>query len=64
MLGADEALRERHQIPVWPEEQALYEEVLARTRAALGGAAFLERWAGGRTMPLDDALALISFTAP
>jgi predicted ATPase/class 3 adenylate cyclase len=60
LLGADQALRAAHQIPLWPEEQKPYEEVLAQVRVALGEDAFGQAIADGRATALDEVLMLVS----
>jgi non-specific serine/threonine protein kinase len=45
---------------LWPADRADYEENVARVRAALGQGAFAAAWEEGRTLSLEQALALVS----
>jgi predicted ATPase/class 3 adenylate cyclase/DNA-binding CsgD family transcriptional regulator len=58
LLGAAEGLREAIGAPVPPDERADYEKTVAATRTRLGEKAFATAWAEGRTMTVEQALAL------
>ena len=58
LLGAAEALREKHGTPVAPVERADYASSLAAAREGLGDEAFAAAWAEGRAMSLEAAVAL------
>ncbi|MGD9891858.1 MAG: tetratricopeptide repeat protein [Dehalococcoidia bacterium] len=56
--GAAHALRENMGAPAAPMEQASIASTRKTARAALGDAAFLAAWDAGRTLPLEEAIAL------
>jgi tetratricopeptide (TPR) repeat protein len=57
LLGAEEALRVARVVPLWPDEQAAYEQQVAMTRSALSAEDFATAWATGQALSLDEALA-------
>ncbi len=59
LFGAAEALREKTgAVPAFPATQALYERDLASLRAQLPTEMFEAAWAGGRTMTLEETVAV------
>jgi non-specific serine/threonine protein kinase len=58
LWGAAEALREEIGSPLSPEEQEAYERTVASASGLLGEETFTTAWAKGRTMTLDEAIAL------
>ena len=56
--GAAEALRTALGMPLPPVLQPLHEQFVQGLRAALGEETFASAWAEGRSLPLDEALAL------
>jgi predicted ATPase len=56
LLGAEEALRETHALPVYPAIRVDHERNVAATRAALSAEAFAAAWAEGRAMALEQAI--------
>jgi hypothetical protein len=57
LLGADEALREAHTIPIWPDAGELCDRLVVTARAALGDETFAAAWAAGRILSLEQAIA-------
>jgi non-specific serine/threonine protein kinase len=57
LAGAAVAWRERAGLPLTAEEQATLRRLLAPARQALGAEAQAAAWAGGRAMPLEQAVA-------
>ena len=57
LLGAGEAHRERLGVTLMPRQAAVYENMAADARAALGEVAFSEAWAEGRRLSADEARA-------
>jgi predicted ATPase/DNA-binding SARP family transcriptional activator len=58
LFGAAQALREEIGMPIRPSDRAEYERSVALVRDLLDEAAFAAPWAEGRSMTVDDALAL------
>ena len=58
LLGAAEAIRQAIGAPIHPNRREEYEQLLAEVRAALGQAGFADAWAEGRTLTLEQAVAL------
>ncbi len=58
LLSAEAALRETHQILVWPDEQPIITHIQREAQAILGAAGFAAAWAAGSTLSLDAALKL------
>jgi predicted ATPase/class 3 adenylate cyclase len=58
LLGAAGRVREVMHLPPQPNEGALVADSLAAARAALGEEAFAAAWAEGRSLTLDEAVAL------
>jgi hypothetical protein len=58
LLGAAAALRESLGTPLPPVERPEHERLCAAIRARLGEQAFAAAWERGRTMELEDAVAL------
>jgi non-specific serine/threonine protein kinase len=56
LFGAAAALREAIGMPAWLPERTLYDQAVARLRAALSESAVNAAWATGRTMPLQAAV--------
>jgi predicted ATPase len=57
MLGAAEALRQRIDIPMAPQEQAEYAGEVADLKANMDEKEFASLWADGRTMTMEQAIA-------
>jgi predicted ATPase/DNA-binding XRE family transcriptional regulator len=57
LLGAADALRATIQSPVESIDRADYDRFLAATRAGLDREAFAARWAEGRALTMDEAIA-------
>jgi hypothetical protein len=57
LLGAAEALRASHAMPMTAQEHDEYAEHLAALRAAIGAGDLAAAWAEGRALSLDDAVA-------
>ena len=57
MTGAADALREMLGYRPLADEQSLHDRCVATTRVGLGDAPFAVRWAEGRAMPLERAIA-------
>jgi predicted ATPase/class 3 adenylate cyclase len=57
LLGAAERLRKTIGLQVWPQAQADFDRRLARSRAALGEAAFQAAWAAGESMSPAETMA-------
>jgi hypothetical protein len=64
LWGADEALREAAGLPIWPDEQRMYDRAVAAARAQCDEASFGAAWAAGRAMPLEQAIAYALEDAP
>lgn len=60
VLGLDERLREEAGLPIWPEDQAFLEHMWLTAHTALGEDAFRVAWASGRSLHLDEVLALVT----
>jgi hypothetical protein len=58
LFGAVEAERERRHDPWWPKDHAQLDCYLNVSRQQLGEAGFAAAWAEGRTMTLEQAIAL------
>ena len=58
LLGSAHALREAIGAPIPPSDRAAYEEDVVAARALLRDQAFAAAWAEGRTMTLEQAIAL------
>jgi hypothetical protein len=58
LFGAAIALREAIDAPLWPIERIDYDRHVAAARSSLGEEPFAAAWAEGRTMRLEDAIAL------
>ena len=56
LLGAAEALRERHGVAVFPAELPRLERASAPARARLSQTAFTAAWAAGRALPVERAI--------
>jgi non-specific serine/threonine protein kinase len=56
--GAAEALRDTLGLPLAPEQRAGHNQAVQAVRDALGEEAFAAAWAAGRTLPLEEAIAL------
>jgi tetratricopeptide (TPR) repeat protein len=56
--GAAEALREVLGVPLAREWRVSHERAVQAMQAALGTEAFAAAWAGGRALPLEEAVAL------
>ena len=54
--GTAQALREAIGVPLYPVDQAAYEQAVAATRRVLGEEAFAGAWQEGRTMPLEQVI--------
>jgi tetratricopeptide (TPR) repeat protein len=57
LLGAAEALREAAHAPQQAYERDFYELVVARLRATLDHQTYAARWAAGRALPAEQAVA-------
>ena len=57
LFGAAQALRDVIGAPLAPAFRAVYERMMATARAELGETTFTERWAEGRAMTLEQAIA-------
>jgi predicted ATPase/class 3 adenylate cyclase len=57
LWGSEEALREAAAVPIWPDEQVMYEHDIAAARTQLDTATFAAAWAAGRALPLEQAIA-------
>ncbi|HWQ11215.1 MAG TPA: tetratricopeptide repeat protein [Roseiflexaceae bacterium] len=57
LLGAAETLREASNIPIWPDDRARYEQIVAAVRAALGDEDFAAAWSAGAALTLEQAVA-------
>jgi predicted ATPase/class 3 adenylate cyclase len=66
LWGAAESLRERCGVPLTPLERIDYEPAVAAARTQLGTEAFEVAWTEGRSMTLDQVLAMAgpTITAP
>lgn len=62
IAGAAEALREAMGSPVAPVERAIYERMLAALRGRIDDAGFVQAWAEGRAMALDDWTRMVDST--
>lgn len=60
LLGAHDALRERTGMPVSADERAQHDELLTALRAVMAEDTYAAAWPAGRTMALDEAIALAS----
>ena len=58
LFGVAEAIREALRFPLFPFQQAEHEKGVAVARASIGAEAFSAAWARGRSLPLDQAVAL------
>jgi len=58
LFGAAEGLRENIGAPLSPSDQVFYEPILDMTRKLLGDELFKTTWQAGRTLSLEQALAL------
>jgi predicted ATPase/DNA-binding CsgD family transcriptional regulator len=58
LLGAAESLRKRSGQPNWPHERDRDARTVARVRTLLGDEGFIEEYARGGAMPLDEVVAL------
>lgn len=58
LWGAAATLRETSGVPIPPVERTDYERAVAANRRQLGGRTFAARWAEGRTMTPEPALAI------
>jgi non-specific serine/threonine protein kinase len=58
LAGAAEEVREVLGVPLEPEQWAEHDQALQAMRAALGEEAFAAAWAAGRTLSLEEAIAL------
>jgi non-specific serine/threonine protein kinase len=58
LCGAAEALRETISVPLQPSERARYERSRSSACAALGEVKFAAAWAVGRSLALEEAIAL------
>jgi DNA-binding CsgD family transcriptional regulator/tetratricopeptide (TPR) repeat protein len=56
LLGVVEAVREARKISLPPLRRAEYDRTVEGIRASLDDAAFVEAWAKGRAMPLEQAI--------
>jgi predicted ATPase/class 3 adenylate cyclase len=59
LLGAADALREEAGAAMLSIERAEYDAELAQLRAALEPTAFAQAWAEGRSLTMDEAVALV-----
>jgi predicted ATPase/class 3 adenylate cyclase len=59
LLGAEEALRERCNLPIWPSDRPLRAEVAGPCRSTLSDEAFAAAWGAGRALTLDEALSFV-----
>ena len=57
LYGAEEAIRERARLTLWPTIRAEHDAGLAATASALGGAAWARARAEGRALTEDQAIA-------
>jgi len=57
LLGAEESLRERTELILYPGERADLERAISHAREALGGQAFTVAWEAGRALSLEEAVA-------
>ena len=57
LWGAAEALRETLGMPLMPAGRAAYEQAIARVRTQLEEQSFVDAWARGRRMRLEEILA-------
>jgi predicted ATPase/class 3 adenylate cyclase/DNA-binding CsgD family transcriptional regulator len=57
LWGAAEALRETLGMPLMPAGRAAYEQAIARVRTQLEERTFVDAWARGRRMKLEEILA-------
>jgi serine/threonine protein kinase/predicted ATPase len=58
LFAIAENIRQNFQIPIPPIELARHQENLDRVRERLGGNAFLEAWAAGTALPLNQAIEM------
>ncbi|MFL5735384.1 MAG: ATP-binding protein [Chloroflexia bacterium] len=58
LFAASEALRQALDAPMWPAEQVDYDRNLAKARAQLDDASWQAAWEAGRTLNIDQAVAL------
>jgi DNA-binding NarL/FixJ family response regulator len=63
LLGAAEAVRERHSVAWVPGLLPRYENAVAATKAALGEAAFAAAWGEGRRLSPEEARAEAALVA-
>lgn len=56
LLGAAEALRQRIEIPMAPQEQAEYAEEVADLKARMDEEDFTSFWVSGRSMTMEQAI--------
>ena len=57
LWGSAEALREKIDFPIPPNEQKQYTHYVEKARAALGNGSFTSSWAEGRLMTIEQAAA-------
>jgi tetratricopeptide (TPR) repeat protein len=58
LFGSAEALREAVDMPLAPPDRAIRDRAVAGVRAVLGDEAFTTAWIAGRTMMMEEAIAL------
>jgi predicted ATPase/class 3 adenylate cyclase len=58
LLGAAEALRQKINIDMTPQERELYNKEVADLKANMGEKEFTSFWADGRSMTMDEAIEL------
>jgi predicted ATPase/class 3 adenylate cyclase len=58
LLGAAEALRQKINIDMTPQEHELYNKEVADLKANMGEKEFTSLWADGRSMTMDEAIEL------
>ncbi|HKY55314.1 MAG TPA: AAA family ATPase, partial [Anaerolineales bacterium] len=59
LFGAAEALREKINIAMTPQERIEYEREIADLRAGMDEKAFASQWAAGRSMSMEQAITLV-----
>jgi len=64
LYGAEEAIRERARIALWPTIRADHEAGMEATASALGGAAWTRARAEGRALSQDEAIAEATLHLP
>jgi hypothetical protein len=57
LFGAAEALREKINIPMTPQERIEYDKEIADLRAGMDEISFTSSWAEGRAMSMDQAVS-------